>query len=166
MQALHSFQFTRNGRSFTAEIHVDDSQDAPWDREDGHGPVRIAQGSSCYSNRPTKRPGERFLTRDRRWGILYDWQAACKLARAEGWTAEPYDAPGRIERAVRADFERMRSFAVGDWCYVGVTVKPDDDEDAEPQSLWGIESDCDDYLQECARELADGCAPTYVHEFA
>lgn len=160
-QPLDRFPFEHNGRAFTAHIYADDDSTAPWQREDGHGPVRELRGSTDYSNRPAKRPGERFLMWDRNWGLAYDWQAACKLARADGWNAEPYDAPHRIERAVQADFDRMRAYAEDRWSYVGVCVTPDDDEDADPYAhvLWGIESDSPDYLREVACELADECEP-------
>jgi hypothetical protein len=67
-----------------------------------------------------------------------------------------------VHRAVLADFNRLQAWLAGDWCYVGVIVTPDDGE-GEPASLWGIESDCDDYLQDVAHELADEFAPAYVH---
>ena len=164
---LDTFAFEHNGRAFTAHIYADDDNSAPWQREDGHGPVREVFNPSPYSHAIPKTPGERILTSERGRALVYDWRAACKLARADGWNAEPYDAPHRIERAVQADFDRMRTYAEGEWSYVGVCVTPDDDEDADPymHALWGIESDSPDYLREVACELADECEPAYVHEF-
>ncbi len=156
------YTFTHNGRSFTASIEADDSQDAPWEREDGHGPVRVVRVRGGLAHAGVKRPGERLLHSDGWTCWLYDWQAACKIARRDGWNAAPYDAPGRIERAVSADFERMRGWLADDWHYVGVIVSADDGE-SERESLWGIESDADDYLQEVAHELAERHPTPYVH---
>jgi hypothetical protein len=60
--------------------------------------------------------------------------------------------------AALANFKRLKDWCDDRWHYVGcvVTLLDDDDEETgETESLWGIESDCDDYLQETARELAD-----------
>jgi hypothetical protein len=138
--------FTRHGFEFTVTHPCDDSGDAPWERCDGHGPV------SDWTRRD-KRPGERILCEDRGSHRFYDWQAACKLARTEGWNAKPYDAPNQIERAVRADFDRLRDWCNDRWQYLGVvvTLKGTEHED----SLWGVESDAYDYLAETAHDLAD-----------
>lgn len=61
--------------------------------------------------------------------------------------------------AAKRDMERLRAFLNSDWCYVGVIVYFADD-DGQPlksegnQSLWGIESDSEDYHAEVAEELA------------
>lgn len=132
----------------------------PWECEDGHGPVRSQAGSSS-----PKRPGERYLDRTTRGGWLYDWQAACKIARRDGWDDEPFGAPGRVQRAVQADFDRLRAYVCGGWGYVGVCVVPCDsmgvvDRSADPyaHALWGIESDLTEYHAEVALELAFQCA--------
>jgi len=62
--------------------------------------------------------------------------------------------------AARRDYERMRQWCNDVWSYVGVIVAPvcpccDEIDESESRSLWGIESDAGDYLQEVARELAD-----------
>jgi len=58
--------------------------------------------------------------------------------------------------AAMADYDRLRQWCNDDWCYVGVIVESlDDDGDAmDSASLWGIESDADDYLDEVAQDLA------------
>lgn len=157
MKIKTSDTFDRGGLRFRAHIEQDDSGDAPWERSDGHGPVRCV---SAHHRRPDKRPGERVLHDSRGTCWLYDWQAACAMARRDGWNAEPYDAPGRIERAVKADFDFLRSWLQNDWCYVGVCVVLLN-ADGDPltgrcdNALWGIESCCHDYIEKIANELAD-----------
>ena len=147
------------GLRFRVHVEADDDRDPPWETEDGHGPVRDSHAAD-------KRPGERVLFKDRHTHWFYDWQAATKMARKDGWNVKPYDAPNRIERAVQADFDRLRRWLNNDWCYVGVCVEVIDENDAPltekyEHALWGIESDCDDYIAEVARELADQAATEY-----
>lgn len=149
-------EFTHHGLRFRFLTERDDDHGHPWDEEDGHGPVRYVRGAITL----TKRCGERVLKSDR-WGAwLYDWQKAAKLARQDGWNAEPFDAPHRIQRAVQADFDRMRGYLNDDWGYVGVCVILLDADGAEAtdrydNALWGIESDCKVYHEEVAHQLAD-----------
>ena len=152
---IEAFDFTRNGADYTARVYVDDSQDHPWDHEDGHGPVRYVRLHHGIEYSGAKRPGERVLHQDGATFWFYDWQAACKLARADGWNAEPYDAPGRIERAVLADFRRLGAYLREEWIYVGVSVTPEDEPETYARALWGIESDAEDYIREVADEIAD-----------
>lgn len=59
--------------------------------------------------------------------------------------------------AAEQDFQRIRAWCNDQWSYVGVVVELlDDYGDAtgETESLWGIESDANDYLEETAHELA------------
>lgn len=148
------------GCTFRVSVEDDDCKDPPWECCDGHGPVRQVY---AYYGRPEKRPGERILHEDRGTYWLYDWEAACKMAREDGWNAAPYDAPNRIERAVQADFDYLRGWLTDQWNYVGVCVRMIDDND-EPitgeydHALWGIESDAKDYIEETAHELALQCA--------
>jgi len=136
------------GLRFRVHIEQDDNDEAPWERNDGHGPVRQTSDG-------LKRPGERVLHKDRWTSWLYDWQAACKLARKE-WGCQD------IEVAVQADFDRLRRWLRSDWYYVGVCVEVIDDNgdavtDKYEHALWGIESDCEDYIEETAHELAEQC---------
>lgn len=145
--------FEHEGLRFRVHIEHDDDADAPWDREDGHGPVLIRHAVD-------KKPGERILHQDRGTYWLYDWQEACVIARRDGW------GPDGIEEAVQADFDRLRRWLNDDWCYVGVCVTVEG-EDGEPvpdkyaHALWGIESDCTDYIEEVAKELAGECGREY-----
>jgi hypothetical protein len=77
---------THRGRAFTVTVDRDDDMGAPWEEHDGHGPV------SDWTTRD-KRPGEMILNtegrgRSRRY---YDFAAACRQARAEGWGWLPGD---------------------------------------------------------------------------
>lgn len=62
--------------------------------------------------------------------------------------------------AAMADFERLKAWCDDEWTYVGVVVTLCDD-DGQPMrehhaSLWGIESDATDYIEnEVGPELAD-----------
>lgn len=165
--------FEHRGLTFCATIEHDDGMGHPWDEHDGHGPVREIRACS-YSGRPVKRPGERILMFDRSYGWAYDWQAAMQQARAEGWgLADEAMAdlekklghaptPGEvIHAAVERDFDHLRRYATDQWHWVGVVVTlldMDDEPTDQRASLWGMESDCDDYLESVRIELADQIA--------
>jgi len=60
-------------------------------------------------------------------------------------------------RAAEEDFNRLRRFCEGDWAYCGVVVEllgDDDEPTGDSESVWGIESDAGDYLDETAHECA------------
>lgn len=58
--------------------------------------------------------------------------------------------------AARRDFQRLADWCNDRWQYVGVVVELiDDDPMGESASLWGIESDSTEYLEDTAHELAD-----------
>jgi len=148
--------FTYRRSTFKIEIVHDSDHGTPWENEDGHGPV------SDWTSR-AKCPGEMILTEDRGRKRFYDFAEACRIARRDGWNAAPYDVPGeskrqRAARAAMADFERLRAWCNDQWHYVGVVVTRLDRHGNEMRheraSLWGIESDCEDYQEEVARELA------------
>ena len=167
-------RFTLNGLSFVAYTVPDEDMRAPWEEHDGHGPVEELRHESYANARPAKRPGQRFLTWSRGWGLAYDWQGAMKTARAE-WglsgesraelAAKLGRAPTKGEiaqEAVQRDFDYLRRYCAGDWYWVGVIVELLDAEGEEVEefaSLWGIDSDSRDYCEEVARDLAaDICA--------
>lgn len=145
---------TIDGREYRVEIEQDEVADAPWEASDVHGAVRRSNRRHVEGE-SDKRPGERPLNSPGRheYQFYYDWQAACRTARADGWNAAPYDAPNRVQRAVRADFDYLRGYLAGDWCYVSVTVT--DDETGESDSVCGVEG-IGGFAQEVAQELA-GC---------
>ena len=196
------FTLTRDGRRFLARVERDDSHGAPWEECDGHGPV------SEWTTRD-KRAGELVLCEGRGARRFYDFAAACRIARRDGWGAMPfvldirrdvestgdgsacggwavagpfraYD-PDNFNKAVAAvyqqhratmtprqyaaqaamrDFDRLRRWCNDDWCYVGVIVAPicpccGEPDEGRAESLWGIESDCEDYIRDVADDLAD-----------
>ena len=161
MTSSDTFDFTHDGRDFRASIYPDENSGAPWTDECGHGPVRRIR------SRDEKRPGEVILGDgpDRRtYGFAYDVQAAQRIALRDGWCFEGADLAVMTKRqiaaeAVQRDIKRLEGWARGDWFYVGVAVQALDDE-GEPEggpydhAVWGIESDCRDYLREVAQELA------------
>jgi hypothetical protein len=68
----------------TVTIEPDNDSGAPWENCDGHGPV------SAWLTRE-KRPGELLLTnRHSNAKRFYDFAAACKIARRDGWGVAPY----------------------------------------------------------------------------
>lgn len=153
--------FERGGRTFRVEHPYDDCADAPWDREDGHGPV------TEWTSR-AKAPGERILNSDRSSYRYYDFQEAMRIARRDGWGLCPEDIAkleAKLKRkptkgdicaeAVERDYEHLRRWCNDQWSYVGVVVRLVDEDCEESESLWGIESDAYDYLAEVAHELAD-----------
>lgn len=149
-----NFSVTKGRYEMTARIEHDDVSDAPWEREDGHGPVTEWTTTA-------KAPGQRVLCCDGKSRLLYDFAEAVRIARKDRWDAPPYGEGTRGQRAARAaeaDFQRLRDWCNGQWHYVGVviSVTSDGEEiDTNAASLWGIESDCREYLLEIARELAD-----------
>ncbi|MFM0341157.1 hypothetical protein [Paraburkholderia fungorum] len=64
--------------------------------------------------------------------------------------------------AVRRDFEFLHGWCNDDWQWVGVVVELLDEDgevvDGVGDSLWGIESEADDYLRQTARDMAEGLA--------
>lgn len=155
-----------NGRSFMVHLEHDESHGSPWTEEDGHGPV------SNWRSRESKRPWERILCEDRRSVRFYDMREATKIARRD-WIDATKPKPGqRAAEAAESDFQRLRAWCNDQWHYVGVVVRPicpccGEPIDSAAQSLWGIESDAGDYLEEVARELADQCdAPECCKEEA
>lgn len=142
--------------SFRLEWVYDHDSDAPWDREDGHGPV------SDWEHR-SKRPGEMILNSNRGSHRFYDFAQAVKTARVEGWNTAPYDWPSKgaqAHAAALADFDYLRRFCNDQWHYCGIVVTlldADGEPDSVDASLWGIESECDDYHEEVISELITEC---------
>lgn len=127
-------------RGYKAGIRIerDDDMGAPWEERDGHGPV------SEWTTRD-KLPGERVLCTDRAHKRYYDWAEAIKIAKREGWDAEPYGGTKgqKAERAVAADFEHLRAWCNDEWYWVGYVVKVYDERGNEigEDSLWGIDDE-------------------------
>ncbi len=147
---------TRGKFTLTARIHHDTDHGAPWDEEDGHGPV------SDWRCADSKQAGELVLHTNHSKARFYDYAEACRIALRDGWDAAPYneyksETPRQqAAKAALADYNRLRQWCGDQWSYVGVMVEcSQDDIQLGEASLWGIESDCDDYLAEVANELCD-----------
>jgi hypothetical protein len=166
VDAYETRRFTHAGREFVAEFHHDPDMEAPWKVHDGHGPVRETRRND-WSGHYLKRPGEVIIWTDGRGpyhgtALVYDFAEACKIARRDGWNAEPYDVPSetprqRAAKAARADMARLRAWLRDEWHWCGVTVRPAGACRCcgPSQSLWGIESDAGGYFEDVMRELAD-----------
>ncbi len=156
----HAFH-TETIEGLTVKFIYDTDADAPWDSSEGHGSVRMSRHAHCHSGigYSDKTPGERPLNSPDRnqHQYYYDWQAATKSARVDGWNAAPYDAPNRVQRAVQADFDFLRGYINDDWCYVGVVIEDTDGNTLD--SLWGVET-FKGYHIEQAREMVAACWET------
>lgn len=151
----------RNGIKFVATIHNDSDHGAPWDECDGHGPV------SDWTRRD-KAPGELILCSDRGSKRFYDFAAACKIARLDGWGCKPYSIEGeaarqKAARAARHDYEVLRAWCNDEWTYCGIAVQAFDANGEELTgeydfALWDIEMNYpkseNAYLSEVAEDLA------------
>jgi hypothetical protein len=155
MEEFDSETVEVGGNEYHVSYHYDTDSDAPWDREDGHGPV------SDWTRRD-KRAGERVLCEDHGSFRYYDFAEANRIAKRDGWGVsdpQPGETKGQQRaRAVEADYDRLRRWCANDWHYMGIVVMPFNS-DGEPRrkysaSLWGIESDVDDaYRMEVITEL-------------
>lgn len=160
-------KFEQGGKTFKVEFPRDEFPGAPWKEEDGHGPVSDWRREPRWRDYlPKARGGEMILCREGGDYLTYDFCEAVKIARRDGWgfpgmTEDDRKTmrPGQIaHRAALADFDHLRRWCNDEWCYIGVvvTLLDEDGEDAdETESLWGIESDSEDYLETVAHELAD-----------
>lgn len=144
-----------NGKTFSVRIENDTDMGEPWKEHDIHGEV------SDWTSRE-KKPGELVLCSDRGRYRYYDFAASVKKAKVDGWNAAPYndnETKGeRAAKAARADFERLRQWCNDQWYWVGIIVEELDEEGegtGASTSLWGIESDSEDYHEEVAKELAE-----------
>lgn len=165
------------GFSFSWEAEHDADMRAPWEEHDGHGPVRgTAKESFTSRYRPgDKKPGERVLWGERGEFLLYDWQGAMKLARADGWGMPADDRaefiakhgrePTRGEQcaaAVQSDFDFLRRYCDGQeyWQSLCVTLLDVEGEPVEQfrEYLGGILGADDAYLESEAVSLADHIA--------
>lgn len=154
-----------NGMTLRVDCEYDVDHEAPWEDGEGRGEV------SEWTTRD-KRSGERLLHSDRGNKRYYDFASTLKIAKRDGWDAEPYHAafPGETRgqqaaRAVEADFKFCRDWCEDRWHYIGVIVILQDAEGLELgcDSLWGVES-CGDYWREIATEMANAILASYIAE--
>jgi hypothetical protein len=153
------------GIVFNVSFDYDDISEYPWDCCDGRGPVRISNNPH-RDGKSDKRPGEVPMNSPSRneYQFYYDWQEAIKIAKRDGWNAQPYDAPNKAERAVKADFDYLRGFINGDWQYVTVTVENvETGESGESENVGMVET-YKDYHLEYAKEIAESMADSAIKE--
>lgn len=159
MSRRHDYEEIRTHKGYRFGIRYEDDTDhgAPWEENDGHGIV------SEWTTR-AKAPGERVLHADRGDKRYYDVAESIKVAKRDGWDAEPFgpaDEPKgvRAARAVAADFQYLRAWCRDEWRYVGVVVEQIDEDDSPlgvEASLWGVET-YKDYHETVVQELIDEC---------
>lgn len=172
MDEFKTERVTFEGREFEVALYYDIDHGAPWDEEDGHGPVRVL---SSVRGRVAKRPGERLMHDRGHAAWAYDWAEAMRIACRDSWGISPDDRATLtaklmrepthheiLQAAVQANFDHLRAYLREEWFYIGVCVRiigPD----GEPQgdqfanALWGVDygaNDCD-YWRTVADELAD-----------
>jgi hypothetical protein len=103
-----------------------------------------------------------ILCEDRGCKRFYDFQAAVKQAKCEGWNTAPYTFRTKGEQAhaaALADFEYLRRWCADQWEYVllGVDLLDDDgDSMHEWEHIGGVEYDPSNtsYAMELAEDLA------------
>lgn len=159
----YSKTIEHHGKKYLIEHCTDDGHGAPWQEHDGHGVV------SDFLSRD-KKPGEVVIFTSRGRKRFYDVQATIAIAKRDGWGLSPvaiFQHAKRLGRtptpaeviteAVRLDMEHMRAWCNDQWHWCGIVVTPlteDGDElRSKSESLWGIESNAGDYLDEVAMEL-------------
>ena len=140
----------QNCKIYRVEFVFDSDMGAPWKDHDGRGVV------SDWESRD-KKPGEVVIASDHGSKRFYDVAETTRIAKRDGWGVSDADTskmtPAQITAlAVQRDMERMRDWCNDVWHWCGVSVFPltaDGDElRSKTESLWGIESDADDYFEE------------------
>lgn len=160
MQAYETQTIERNGNTYKAEWFYDTDHGTPWEESDGHGVV------SEWTTR-NKLPGEFVLSEDRHGKRFYDFAATMKIAKRDGWgvAGKTFSSKGeQAQAAVMADFELLRGWCNDDWYWCGiiVTLLDDDGEETDiTESLWGIESNSDEYHQEVIADLISRAEHTH-----
>jgi len=154
-----SVTVTLGAWELVAQMAHDPDMGAPWEEHDGHGDV-------TDWTRRDKLPGELVLVSDDRSSRFYDFAGACAKARLEGWRSgddserarkgEPDNGTKRqiAARAAMADYKRLKGWCDDSWTWCGFIVKVRaNGYTIGTASLWGIESDCDEYGLEVCNEL-------------
>lgn len=164
------------GLTVTVTAEHDECHGAPWEEEDGHGPVTGWKWRD-------KRPSERVLCTDRSAKRFYDFAEAMTIARRDGWGLSDEHARalaaklGKVREeltageiagaAVERDFAHLAAWCSDQWEYVVICVKLTDADGRELgcDSLGGVGS-CGDYWRECAAEMANALLAAHVRETA
>ena len=148
---------------YVARVYYDDALRNPWDEEDGH------ISPEYFDRRDHVPSGWTIMPTYGRGYWAFDLGAALLKAAREKWGLDPssreykgirvkdgHKKPTRSQiryAAVKADARRMAEYINGDWHYVVVSVSREEEEENYEHAVWGIESDCGDYLHEVAVDL-------------
>jgi len=135
------------GYSVRICVEADQYADPPWDMSDGHGPV------SDWRPKESKRPGERVLCEDHGHARFYDFAAAVKIARRDGWGTRGdggLTKGAKAAYAVERDFEFLRGWCRDDWRYIVVGVEVSRNGAVLETDYCGGIEDCGDYWREHA----------------
>lgn len=168
----HDEVVSRYGYNFKVTFERDEGMDAPWKESDGHGPVHRHEADwKAPGFRPLNGEGDwRRVARGRNILWMYDWQAAIKLARKDGWgcddevAKEYYQKPAseltlkqRCAAAVAWDFDHLRRWLNDDWWWVCVGVRCEETDACD--FLGGLCSDDHKYMDEWVDETIDNLVP-------
>ena len=137
-------------RTFRVNIIADYEADAPWDSEDGHGPVTgWAQRKASSS--------EWVLNHEHGQFRYYNHVEAKKFAESEGWGGCGDTRDEQLNDAVYKDYADLKAWCDDEWRYVGIEVYPltkDGDElKSKAESVWVIRSDDTDYIKHIVEDL-------------
>jgi hypothetical protein len=99
--------FTHEGLTFSIQIERDSHCDAPWEEEDGHGPV------SDWTRR-AKLPGEMVLSESRGMKRYFDFAETVRIAKREAWGHMPHKITIEAD-----DHDRPAYTACGGWAIAG-----------------------------------------------
>lgn len=87
-------------------------------------------------------------------GVHSDINAAIREVYAAHRATFP-SARAYAAGAARADFDRLKAFCDDEWTYIGVVVTASrNGVELGRDSLWGIESDCEEFILDCASDVA------------
>lgn len=145
------------GYSVRCKLADDDTGFAPWEQCEALAvPITLPRYASTVDGELSGHM--RIDTRDD--VLYYPFADAVRKWRADNDQYCLKD--GRAQRqaqavaAARAEYDFFRSWLRENWSYVGVIVELLDDDGAVigSDSLWGIESNSDDYLLETANDMA------------
>jgi hypothetical protein len=151
MDIIKSYSIESSGIQFDVKI-VRDEYAHPFEND-----IDDIQGLVSDWTSRDKKPGEMLLCESRRENRFFDYAKAVALAKSENW-GRPLEGETRNQRAARvalALFERLRGWYLDEWHYVGIVVECATDH-AYSDSLWGLESDCTDYIKEGEADLIAG----------
>ena len=166
---LYTHYFSHHGRAFVVKHYADYDSGPPWENDCGAGVVRHDSTRGSYG-RFNKHPWERVMKQDRGDVWVYDLRATREKANKEGWGLGPKEIAKMTERlgraptkreivaqAIERDYDRHQGWLHDNWYYIGIEVT--DILSGDSDALWGVESDCEDYVQEITDELASGLHP-------